>query len=189
MSEERGNIMSKQVLILSASPRRNGNSDQLCNELMRGAIDAGHQVEKVFLADHLIHYCLGCGVCSKKQDGMCVQSDDMAPILEKMVQADVIVFATPVYFYNMAAQLKTLIDRTCPRYSELGNKDYYVIMSAAEEDRTMMQTVLESFQGFFNCLEAVRLKEVIYGLGAWEIGDIEQTPSMKDAYEIGTHIE
>lgn len=181
--------MSKRILMISSSPRRHGNSDRICDEFMQGALDAGNQVEKVFLADYLIHYCLGCGSCSRKQDGKCVQSDDMALILEKMVQADIIVFATPVYFYNMAAQMKTLIDRTCPRYNELGNKAYYIIMSAAEEDRAIMDTVLQSFQGFFNCLENVQLKQVIYGLGIWEMDDVEHTPVLKEAYQIGNHIE
>ena len=82
--------MSKKVLILSSSPRRNGNSDLLCNEFMRGAAEAGHQVEKIFLKDKHINYCTGCSVCSM-YGKPCPQKDDAAEVVEKMIAADVIV--------------------------------------------------------------------------------------------------
>ena len=82
--------MSKKVLILSSSPRRNGNSDLLCNEFMRGAAEAGHQVEKIFLRDKHINYCTGCSVCSM-YGKPCPQKDDAAEVVEKMIAADVIV--------------------------------------------------------------------------------------------------
>ena len=102
----------KNVLILSSSPRRGGNSDTLCDEFMQGAIESGHRVEKVFLRDKTIHPCTGCGVCSQYKKP-CPQKDDAAEIIGKMLAADVIVMATPVYFYAMSAQMKTLIDRCC----------------------------------------------------------------------------
>ena len=109
--------MAKKVLILSSSPRRGGNSDTLCDEFMRGATESDHEVEKIFLRDKTIHYCTGCSTCSLYQKP-CPQKDDAAEIIEKMVNADVIVMATPVYFYTMSAQMKTLIDRCCGRYTE-----------------------------------------------------------------------
>ena len=124
--------MSKKVLILSSSPRRNGNSDLLCNEFMRGAAEAGHQVEKIFLKDKHINYCTGCSVCSM-YGKPCPQKDDAAEVVEKMIAADVIVMATPVYFYTMSAQMKTLIDRCCARYLEIKDKEFYFIIAAAEE--------------------------------------------------------
>ena len=87
----------KNVLILSSSPRRGGNSDTLCDEFMQGAIESGHRVEKVFLRDKTIHPCTGCGVCSQYKKP-CPQKDDAAEIIGKMLAADVIVMATPVYF-------------------------------------------------------------------------------------------
>ena len=104
----------KNVLILSSSPRRGGNSDTLCDEFMQGAIESGHRVEKVFLRDKTIHPCTGCGVCSQYKKP-CPQKDDAAEIIGKMLAADVIVMATPVYFYAMSAQMKTLIDRYNPQ--------------------------------------------------------------------------
>ena len=99
--------MTKKVLILSSSPRRGGNSDTLCDEFMRGAIESGNEAEKFFLRDKTIHYCTGCSTCSL-HGKPCPQKDDAAEIIEKMVAADVIVMATPVYFYTMSAQMKTL---------------------------------------------------------------------------------
>lgn len=177
----------KQVLILSGSPRIQGNSETLCDEFAKGAKAAGHVVEKVNITKHDIHYCIGCGMC-QRNGGHCVQKDDMEMVLDKMEQADVIVLGTPVYFYNMSAQMKTLIDRTCPRYTSLGNKDYYIIMAAAEEDRAPMQHVLESFRGFFNCLDNAREAGVIYGLGAYDLHEIEKSTTMKEAFEAGKNV-
>lgn len=99
--------MSKKVLILSSSFRKGGNSDTLCDQFAMGARDAGHAVEKIFLNDKHIGYCRGCGVCNTTHK--CIQKDDMAEILNKMVEADVIVMGTPVYFYSMNGQMKILL--------------------------------------------------------------------------------
>ena len=136
----------KRVLVISSSPRKNGNSDMLCDRFSQGAAESGHKVEKIFLASKNIGYCRGCGVCNSTHQ--CVQKDDMAEILDKMVKADVIVLATPVYFYTMDGQMKTLIDRTVPRYTELTNKDFYFIMTAADTAKASLTRTLESFRGF-----------------------------------------
>ena len=90
-----GNRM-KNVLIISSSPRKGGNSETLCEEFYAGATEAGHNAEIVSLRDKNINYCKGCYVCRKR--GKCVQDDDMLPLLEKIKEADVLVLATPVYF-------------------------------------------------------------------------------------------
>lgn len=185
--KERKIIVDKKVLILSGSPRRKGNSDTLCDEFMRGAVDGGNEAEKVFLRDCKIHYCLGCGVCNSTHK--CVQNDDMVSILEKMVNADVIVMATPVYFYTMDGQMKTLIDRTVPRYEEIRNKDFYFIVAAADTQISMMERTIEGFRGFTqDCLPGAHEKGIIYGTGAWQAGDIGSSPAMKQAYDMGKQI-
>lgn len=120
----------KKVLIISGSPRKNGNSDTLCNEFMKGAEESGNQVEKIRLAEKKLNFCTGCGTCNTTHK--CVQKDDMEEMLNKMVEADVIVLATPAYFYGMSGQLKTFIDRTVPRYQEISNKDFYFIITSAD---------------------------------------------------------
>ncbi len=177
----------KKVLILSSSPRRGGNSDTLCNEFLRGALEAGHEAEKIFLRDKTIHYCTGCSTCSR--DGKpCPQRDDAAAIIEKMIAADVIVMATPVYFYTMSAQMKTLIDRCCGRYTEISNKEFYILLTAAEDDRKRMLRTIDTFQGFFDCLDRPTLRGVVYGLGVWHVGEIQGHPALQEAYRMGRNL-
>ena len=179
--------MKKKVLILSASPRKGGNSDTLCNQLMEGAQQAGHQVEKIFLKEKKINYCTGCGACYNRGNGSS-QKDDMENMLNKMIDADIIVMATPVYFYTMNGQMKTFIDRTCSRYTEINNKEFYFIVTAADDDKALMTRTIEEFRGFLYCLEGATEKGIIYGTGAWQIGDIKNKPVMEEAYKIGVNI-
>lgn len=175
--------MDKKVLVLSASPRKGGNSDLLCDQFMLGAKEAGNQVEKVFVRDKKIGYCTGCESCYISHK--CVQKDDMAGILDKMIVADVIVMATPVYFYTMNAQIKTLIDRTVPRYEEITRKAFYFIVTAADSSKQAMERTLGGFRGFTSCLNGAKEKGVVYGVGAWRKGDIKGSATMQQAYEMG----
>jgi len=178
--------MNKSVLVLSASPRKGGNSDLLCEQFMLGAKEAGNQAEKIFLRDKKINYCVGCGVCQK--DSECSQRDDMAEVLEKMIAADVIVMATPVYFYTMDAQMKTLIDRTCARYTEICNKEMYFIVTAADPQQAAMERTVDGFRGFTDCLDGAKEKGIVYGSGSWNVGDIVGKPAMKQAYAMGKNV-
>lgn len=175
--------MSKNILVLSASPRRGGNSDLLCDEFMRGAAEAGHRCEKVFLWDTAIGYCTGCGVCNDTH--ACVQKDDMAALLDKMVRADGIVLATPVYFYTMDAQLKTLIDRTVPRYTELTDKEFWFIAAAADTDAAQLERTIDGLRGFTCCLENPVERGVLYAAGVWEKGEVKGSEHMRRAWELG----
>jgi multimeric flavodoxin WrbA len=175
--------MSKRVLVISSSPRKGGNSDTLCDEFVKGAIEANHAVEKVVLSDKTISYCTGCYGCRKT--GRCVQKDDMAQVLDSMVSADVIVMATPVYFYSMCAQMKTVIDRTVARYTEISNKDFYFILTAAVGSRKPLERTVEAFRGFTACLNGAKEKGIVYGTGAWEKGEILSSPAMRQAFEMG----
>ena len=177
----------KQVLIIASSARKEGNSMILCRRFAQGAEEAGHRVETIRLAEQNIGYCLGCGVCNTTHK--CIQQDDMAAILEKMVQADVIVLSTPVYFYSMNGQMKTFIDRTVPRYTELRGKEYYFILTAADTDPAMLERTMETFRGFTeDCIEGAVEAGILYGVGAWLAGEILDTPACQEAYEMGKNI-
>ena len=176
--------MKKSVLVLSASPRREGNSDLLCDQFMAGASASGHRVEKVFLKDKRINYCTGCGTCMNEHRN-CPQQDDMGAILEKMIASDVIVMATPVYFYTMNAQMKTLIDRTCSRYTEIKDKEFYFIVAAADTNKQAMGRTLEGFRGFTSCLPGSVEKGVVLGTGAWNAGEIRGSEAMQQACDMG----
>ncbi len=185
--DELGEFAPKSVLIISASPRKNGNSDMLCDRFAQGAKESGHNVEKVFVASKNIGYCRGCGACYTSHK--CVQKDDMADILDKMVTADVIVLATPVYFYSMDGQMKTFIDRTVPRYTEISNKDFYFILTAADTEKASLVRTMETFRGFTeDCLNGTKEAGIIYGTGAWQIGEIKSTTAYNEAYEMGKNI-
>lgn len=179
--------MSKNVLILSSSPRKGGNSDLLCDEFLKGAGENGNQVEKIFLKDKQVNYCTGCSICSMLGKP-CPQKDDANEIVQKMIEADVIVMATPVYFYTMSGQMKTMIDRCCARYTEISNKEFYFIIAAAENDQPMMERTIDGFRGFLDCLSDPVEKGTIYGIGAWKVGEIHETPAMQVAYEMGKSV-
>jgi len=179
--------MPKKVLIVSASPRKGGNSDLLCDQFLRGAKEAGHDAEKIFLRDKKINHCVACGAC-QGNGGNCVQKDDMAEVLDKMTVADVIVMATPVYFYTMNGQMKTLIDRTYSRYTKISNKEMYFIVAAATGSKQATERALEGFRGFTSCLNGVREKGIVYGTGAWKMGDIKGSKAMTQAFEMGKKV-
>ncbi len=177
--------MAKKVLIISSSPRKGGNSDLLCDQFTLGAWEAGHSVEKIFLRKEKINYCVGCGNCINT--GKCVQKDSMNEILTKMVDADVLVFATPVYFYAMSGQLKTFIDRTVPRFREFKGKAYF-IATCADPERHAMEGTISDFRGFLSCATGLEEAEMILGFSAWDIGDIVDNPAMIQAYKAGKSI-
>ena len=178
--------MSKKVLILSGSPRKGGNSDLLCDEFLRGAAEAGHAVEKIFIHDKKIGYCNACYAC--RDTGVCVIKDGMSEVLDKMAWADVIVMASPVYFYSIDAQMKAVIDRTLAQWTKLPDKEFYYIMTAADEDQSAMDTTLACFRGFAVCLKNAKEKGVLCATGVYEAGAVRNTAHMKAAYEMGRNV-
>lgn len=178
--------MSKKVLILSGSPRKGGNSDVLCDEFAKGAAEAGHEVEKIRAVEKNIGYCRACYAC--RESGICAIKDDMTEILQKLIDADVIVLASPVYFYSISAQLKALIDRTVARWLEVKNKELYYIVTAAEAENAAAETTLACFRGYADCVEGAKEMGVIYGVGAYEKGEIRDTPAMEKAYKMGRSV-
>lgn len=178
--------MSKKVLILSGSPRKGGNSDLLCDEFARGAIEAGHEVEKIRVAEKNIGFCRACYAC--KDTGVCAIKDDMAEVLQKMIDADVLVLASPVYFYSVDAQLKALIDRTVARWLEVKDKEFYYIATAADAELESAETTLNCFRGYADCVEGAKEMGIIYGMGVYEKGEIKDTKAMNEAYEMGKNV-
>lgn len=175
--------MQKKVLILSGSPRKEGNSDILCDQFAKGATEAGHVVEKIRVAEKNIGYCRACYAC--KRDGTCVIRDDMAEILQKMIDADVLVLASPVYFYAIDAQLKAVIDRTVARWLEVKDKEFYYIVTMADEAASSAETTLACFRGYADCVEGAVEKGVLIGGGVYEKGAILGQPILEQAYTMG----
>lgn len=178
----------KKVLILSGSPRKNGNSDILCDEFMRGATEVGNEVEKIRVVEKKIACCTGCYYC-QKSGGVCAIKDDMAEVLQKIIDADVIVLASPVYFYSIDAQLKAVIDRTVSRWTEVKDKEFYYIATSADENRASQERTIECFRGYADCVEGAVEKGVVYGTGVYQKGEVKGTPAMDEAYKLGLSVK
>lgn len=174
--------MSKNILLISSSPRKNANSDILCDEFMRGADESGHQVEKIRLVDSDINYCIGCCTCIGKP-GSCVQSDDMNGILQKILVADVLVFASPVYFHSFNGHMKTFMDRVCPIYPLIHGKDVYFMVAAAGGNLPV-DNAFKTFRIFTDCLD-VEEKGTLAVTGVWNEGGVKGNSALDDAYKMG----
>lgn len=177
--------MQKKILLIAGSPRKGGNSDLLCDAFMNGAREAGHAVEKIYVQDMKINGCMACYGCLST--GKCVQKDDMDTVIDKMIKADAIVLATPVYFYSLSGQLKIFIDRVLPRYTQICNKDFYFIATAAEENRTMERT-MDALEGFTDCLSGAKVRGKLYGGGYYKPGDVSGSEIEQEAYWMGKHV-
>lgn len=180
--------MNKKVLIISTSFRKGGNSDILADEFAKGAAKAGNHVEKIYLHGKTIKFCTGCLSCQSKPG--CVLKDDANDIVEKMLNADVIVFATPIYFYEMTGQMKTLLDRTNPLFpSEYSFREIYLLAASADNDPASMDGAVKGLEGWIACFEEARLSGVIRGTGADSLGSIyENTEIIQETYKMGERI-
>ena len=179
--------MSKQVLLLSTSPRKGGNSDTLADEFVRGAAEAGNSVEKVTLYNKTIGFCKGCLTC--QSTGRCVIHDDADTIVQKMLTADVIVFATPIYYYGMCGQMKTMLDRANPLFpADYRFRDIYLLAAAAEEDQHTVDGAVTGLQGWIDCFEKAHLSGTVFAGGVTSIGEVHGHPALKQAYELGRNV-
>lgn len=176
--------MSKKILVISTSPRKGGNSDALADEFVRGAQETGNQVEKVTLYDKTIGFCKGCLSC--QSSGRCVIRDDADTIAQKMGAADVIVFATPIYYYGMCGQMKTMLDRSNPLFSaDYQFRDIYLLAAAAEEDAHTVDGAVTGLMGWIDCFEKASLAGTVFAGGVTAAGEIQGHPALKKAYEMG----
>lgn len=178
---------SKKVLVIGASPRKNGNSNRLAQEFARGAADAGNETEILYLYDKQIGFCRGCLACQNMQK--CVIQDDAVMITEKMKEAEIIVFATPIYFYEMNGQLKTLLDRSNPLYpSEYAFRDIYMLTSAADDEEAVPKKAESGLEGWIDCFERASLAGCVFAGGVDVMGAIEGHPALQKAYEMGKNV-
>ena len=179
--------MKKQILIISTSLRKGGNSDVLADAFLKGAQEAGHDAEKVSLHDKTIHFCKGCLACQKTQE--CIIRDDANEIVEKMLTANVIVFTTPIYYYEMCGQMKTLLDRGNPMYTaDYSFRDIYLLATAADNEESAIEGAVKGLQGWVSCFGKARLAGTVFGGGADAVGAIHGNPAIQTAYEMGKQV-
>ena len=179
--------MSKKVLIISTSPRRGGNSDVLAEQFAQGAREAGHEVEKICLYDKTIGFCRGCLACQETH--RCLIRDDADAIVQKMLLADVIAFATPIYYYEMCGQMKTMLDRANPLYSaHSAFRDVYLLAAAADAEESAVEGAVRGLEGWISCFEKARLAGVVFGGGAGAVGAIQGSPALAKARAMGNAV-
>lgn len=176
--------MSKKVLIISTSLRRNSNSEALAHEFAKGAKDAGHEVTEITLRDKNIGFCKGCFACLKL--GHCVINDDAVEIAGMMHDAQVLVFATPIYYYEMSGQMKTMLDRANPLYgTDYAFTDVYFLSTAAEDEEGVDGRALSGMEGWISCFDRAKLAGSVFAGGVNDAGEIAGHPALRKAYEMG----
>ena len=180
--------MMSNILIIASSPRKNGNSNALANAFMQGASAANNSVEMITLYDKKINFCQGCFACQKT--GECIIKDDALQIVNKMKNADVLVFATPIYYYEMSGQMKTMLDRANPLYdSDYKFRQVYLVACAADEDPKSIERAYNGLGGWVECFEKAKLIDYVFAGGVNDINDIKDHPALKKAYELGNSIK
>lgn len=178
--------MSKKVLVISTSLRHNSNSDMLAQRFAQGAREAGNDVEFISLRGKELHFCNGCMACLKAP--RCVIQDDATAIVEKMGAAAVICFATPVYYYELSGQMKTLLDRANPLYSaDYQFRDIYLLTASAEEEDSASDGPVNGLGGWIACFPKARLAGVVRGGGANDPGEMAPE-KLNEAYELGKNL-
>lgn len=176
--------MSKNILVISSSLRKGSNSEILADAFISGAREAGHHVEKVSLSNKTIGFCRGCLAC--QHTGRCVISDDGNVIADKMMKADTIVFATPIYYYEMTGQMKTMLDRANPLYFiDYQFRDVYLLATAADEDEHAVDGAVKGLNGWISCFTKASLAGTVFAGGVDKPGEIEGHPALEKACQAG----
>ena len=174
-----------RVLVISTSLRAKSNSDILTEKLIEGAKTVGHDVEHISLKGKKIGFCIGCLACQKTQQ--CVINDDAVEIAEKVKNADTLVFATPIYYYEMSGQMKTLLDRLNPLYpSDYKFRNVYMLSVAAEDEEFVPEKAVSGLQGWVDCFDKAEFAGSLFCGGIGDMGEAsKKTEELNEAYEFG----
>ena len=177
----------KNIIVISTSLRQGSNSDILADKFIEGAKAAGHNVEKISLKGKDLKFCMGCLACQKL--GRCVIKDDANAIMEKVLNADVVAWATPIYYYEMSGQMKTLIDRMNAMYEQdYAFRDVYLLTTAAEDDEQTPKRAEMGLTGWIDCYPKSHLAGTLFCGGVNDPREIEGNPKLQEAFELGMSI-
>lgn len=184
--------MSKKILILNGSPRKGGNTSMLCDAFIEGAETAGHSVARFDLGRMNIRGCLGCMKGGKDPASPCVQKDDMDDIYPVYKEADIIVLASPMYFWSVTSQLKAAFDRLFAVAETDANyrnprKDCIMLMAAEGDSESNWKPVLDYYHALLGHLGWKDLGTVLAG-GVTNVGDIAGKPSLTKARKLGASL-
>ena len=176
-----------KIVILQGSPNKNGSTSILADEFRRGAEEAGHSVTRFDLTDMNISPCTGCVACG--YEGPCIQHDDNQKIRAEILAADMIVFATPLYYYGMSAQLKTVIDRFCSYNSSITRKHMKsaLLTVAWNSDDWTFEALETHYKTLVRYLNLQDMGTVLgYGCGTPSMTQHSRFP--QKAYDLGKHL-
>ena len=177
----------KKVIVISTSLRRGSNSDMLADKFVEGAKAAGNEVEKISLVGKNIQFCNGCFGCQKL--GRCVINDDVNDIMAKVLEADVVCWATPIYYYEMSGQMKTLIDRMNGMYEQdYQFRDVYMLSTAAEYEDDTSTRAEAGLKGWVDCYPKSRMAGTLFCGGVNEVREIMGNPKLQEAFELGEKV-
>ena len=177
----------KKVVVISTSLRPGSNSNALAERFAGGAKEAGNEVEFISLRGKEIKFCIGCLSCQKT--GACVFKDDVPTIMDSVLNADVVCWATPIYYYEMSGQMKTLIDRMNAMYAlDYKFRDIYMLTTAAEEEQETPARAVEGLRGWIACFPKSRLAGTLFCGGVDKARAIEGNSRLQEAYEMGRGI-
>ncbi len=177
-----------KLLIIKTSLRAHSNSNALADAFARGAKEAGNEVEIISLQGKDIRFCKGCLTCTKTLK--CVIKDDAPAIVEKMHDADAICFATPIYYYEMSGQMKTLLDRANPLYaSDYHFRSIYMLTTAAEDEAFVPERAVSGLTGWIDCFEHAHLAGSVFAGGVTTPNEIEGHSALEKAYQLGLQVK
>lgn len=176
------------IIILTGSMRKNGNTALLAQSFAEGAA-INNNVKIVSVADYKVNPCIGCNSCFTRENGQCFQNDDMVQIYEKLKNADIVVIASPVYFYGISAQLKAIVDRLhTPMRNSFHIKKLGLLLVGAAQLPNLFDSVIMQYQMVLDFFELESIGMVLVR-GVKDIGDIEGHTALKEAYELGISIK
>lgn len=177
----------KKVIVISTSLRVGSNSDMLADKFIEGAVAAGNDVEKISLVGKDIKFCKGCLACQKL--GRCVIDDDVNNIMQKVLNGDVICWATPIYYYEMNGQMKTLIDRMNAMYPlDYKFRDVYLLTTAADDEPEVPARAEAGLMGWIDCYPESRLAGTLFCGGVDAPRTIKGNKRLQDAFELGKNV-
>lgn len=177
----------KKVIVISTSLRAGSNSDMLADKFIEGALAAGNEVEKITLSGKNIGFCKGCLACQKL--GKCVIDDDANAIMQKVLEAEVVCWATPIYYYEMSGQMKVLIDRMNAMYSlDYKFRDVYMLTTAAEDEPEVPKRAEAGLTGWIDCYPKSRLAGTLFCGGVGAPRTIRGSVKLQEAYQLGKNI-
>ena len=175
-----------KILVLTGSPRPGGNSATLAENFIKGAEEAGHTVVRFDAAFKNVHPCIGCNKCG--MDGPCIFKDDFEFVREHIVDADAVVFATPMYYFGISAQLKAVIDRFYAINGKIHrSKKAVLLMTYANTAVAEAEPIKKHYEVLLRYLDWQDAGQVI-AAGVWPVGAVNHTDYPEKAYELGKNI-